>query len=107
MTAIVELVFSDDLAKRGGATLDLVRQLAASVTARESELEAKLNDVLTQLGGAEVRHADLSERASVAEKRSNEAEYWLRQLHAKLYQVACGERSNSISEPQTGSFRTS
>ena len=71
----------NDLTRQGQAALDLIDQIADTISATENCLEGRLLQALDQLKAAEDRNGVLTIRATEAESRASEAVKWLRRLH--------------------------
>lgn len=86
---------ANDLTRKGQATLDLLDQVADTMSASEERLEARLLQALDQLKTAEDRISVLTARASQAESRASEAEKWLSRLHDEMeIKLASGIQSS-------------
>jgi hypothetical protein len=81
---LLEIGRDSDLARRGSSALELVQRLAKTIASTEIHHEQRLEKVMADLTAAEDLGAALAERATQAEGHANEAEKWLRRLHAKL-----------------------
>jgi hypothetical protein len=97
MSAVLEFIAGEDIAKRGSAALALAQQLADAIASCENELEKKLQNVLADLTAAQDRNAVLSDRARGAEKRADEAEGWLRRLHDRLQHDFVPAKRHAVS----------
>ena len=73
-----------DLSRKGQAALDLVSQVAETISATENRIETLLVRALEQLKAMEDRNRALEERVAQAEARAREAEKWLTRLHVEL-----------------------
>lgn len=73
-----------ELSRRGQAALDLVAQVADTLSATENRIETLLVRALEQLKAMEDRNRVLEERAIQAEARAREAEKWLMRLHLEM-----------------------
>ena len=73
-----------ELSRKGQAALDLVSQVADSISQTENRIETLLVRALEQLKTMEDRNRVLEERAAQAERRAREAEKWLVRLHAEM-----------------------
>lgn len=73
-----------ELSRKGQAALDLVSQVADTISATENRIETLLVRALEQLKTMEDRNRLLEERAVAAEARAREAEKWLMRLHVEL-----------------------
>src|ERR1700681_2950109 len=71
----------NDLTRKGQAALDLIDQIADTISATENCLEGRLLQTLDQLKAAEDRNGVLTVRATEAESRASEAVKWLRRLY--------------------------
>jgi len=80
----LELARNTDLATRGSSAIELVQRVAETIASAEARLEQLLQKALAEVSAADDLGTALTERASKAEKRADEAEKWLRRLHAKL-----------------------
>jgi hypothetical protein len=74
----------NDLTRKGQAALDLIDQIADTISATEDRLEVRLLQALDQLKTAEDRNGILTVRATEAESRASEAVKWLRRLHDEV-----------------------
>ena len=75
---------ADALARRGQAVLDLIHEVADTMSAKEKRIEAALQQVLDQIKGAEDRNRVLTVRVTQAESRASEAVKWLKRLHDEI-----------------------
>jgi hypothetical protein len=73
-----------ELSRKGQAALDLVSQVADTISATENRIETLLVRALEQLKTMEDRNRVLEERAVAAETRAREAEKWLMRLHVEM-----------------------
>jgi hypothetical protein len=73
-----------ELTRKGQAALDLVSQVADTISATENRIETLLVRALDQLKQMEDRNRVLEERATAAEARAREAEKWLMRLHVEM-----------------------
>ena len=73
-----------ELMRKGQAALDLVSQVAETISATENRIETLLVRALEQLKTMEDRNRVLEERATAAELRAREAEKWLMRLHVEM-----------------------
>lgn len=73
-----------ELNRKGQAVLDLVSQVADSISTTESRIETLLTRALGQLRTLEERNQELEERAMAAETKAREAEKWLVRLHNEM-----------------------
>ena len=73
-----------DLSRKGQAALDLVSQVADTISQTENRIETLLVRALEQLKTMEDRNRVLEERAVAAELRAREAEKWLMRLHLEM-----------------------
>ena len=73
-----------ELWRKGQAALDLVSQVADTITATENRIETLLVRALEQLKTMEDRNRVLEARAIEAENRAREAEKWLLRLHVEM-----------------------
>ena len=73
-----------ELARKGQAALDLVSQVADTISQTENRIETLLVRALEQLKTMEDRNRVLEERAEAAELRAREAEKWLMRLHLEM-----------------------
>jgi hypothetical protein len=73
-----------ELSRKGQAALDLVSQVADTISATENRIETLLVRALEQLKQMEDRNRALEERAVAAETRAREAEKWLMRLHVEM-----------------------
>jgi hypothetical protein len=73
-----------ELSRKGQAALDLVSQVADTISATENRIETLLVRALEQLKTMEDRNRLLEERAVAAETRAREAEKWLMRLHVEM-----------------------
>ena len=74
----------DELMRKGQAALDLVHQVADTISATENRIETLLVRALEQLKTMEDRNRLLEARAIEAENRAREAEKWLLRLHVEM-----------------------
>jgi hypothetical protein len=74
----------NDLSRKGQAALDLIDQIADTISVTENRLEALLLQALDQLKAAEDQNGVLTVRATEAEGRASEAVKWLRRLHDEV-----------------------
>src|SRR5258706_511929 len=72
-----------ELTRKGQAALDLVGQVADTISATENRIETLLVRALEQLKTMEDRNRVLEARAVEAEARAREAEKWLMRLHVE------------------------
>ena len=73
-----------ELMRKGQAALDLVGQVAETISATENRIETLLVRALEQLKTMEDRNRELEARAVAAEARAREAEKWLMRLHLEM-----------------------
>ena len=73
-----------ELSRKGQAALDLVSQVADTISQTENRIETLLVRALEQLKTMEDRNRVLEERAASAELRAREAEKWLMRLHVEM-----------------------
>jgi hypothetical protein len=73
-----------ELSRKGQAALDLVAQVADTISQTENRIETLLVRALEQLKTMEDRNKVLEERAVAAETRAREAEKWLMRLHLEM-----------------------
>jgi hypothetical protein len=73
-----------ELTRKGQAALDLVSQVADTISATENRIETLLVRALEQLKTMEDRNRVLEARAVKAEARAREAEKWLMRLHVEM-----------------------
>lgn len=73
-----------ELNRKGQAALDLVSQVADTLSATENRIETLLVRALEQLKTMEDRNRVLEERVIQAEARAREAEKWLMRLHVEM-----------------------
>src|SRR5437016_14573324 len=73
-----------ELTRKGQAALDLVSQVADTISATENRIETLLVRALEQLKTMEDRNRALEARAIEAEARAREAEKWLMRLHVEM-----------------------
>ena len=73
-----------ELSRKGQAALDLVSQVADTLSQTENRIETLLVRALEQLKTMEDRNRVLEERAVAAEVRAREAEKWLMRLHVEM-----------------------
>jgi hypothetical protein len=73
-----------ELSRKGQAALDLVAQVADTISQTENRIETLLVRALEQLKTMEDRNKVLEERAIAAEARAREAEKWLMRLHLEM-----------------------
>ena len=73
-----------ELSRKGQAALDLVCQVADSISQTENRIETLLVRALEQLKAMEERNKALEERTAQAELRAREAEKWLMRLHVEM-----------------------
>ena len=73
-----------ELSRKGQAALDLVAQVADTISQTENRIESLLVRALEQLKTMEDRNKLLEERAVAAEARAREAEKWLMRLHLEM-----------------------
>jgi hypothetical protein len=73
-----------ELSRKGQAALDLVSQVADSISQTENRIETLLVRALEQLKTMEDRNRVLEERAAQAELLAREAEKWLVRLHVEM-----------------------
>jgi hypothetical protein len=73
-----------ELTRKGQAALDLVHQVADTISATENRIETLLVRALEQLKTMEDRNRELEARAIEAESRAREAEKWLLRLHLEM-----------------------
>jgi hypothetical protein len=73
-----------ELNRKGQAALDLLSQVADTISATENRIETLLVRALEQLKTMEDRNRVLEERVIEAEARAREAEKWLLRLHGEM-----------------------
>ena len=73
-----------EISRKGQAALDLVSQVADTISQTENRIETLLVRALEQLKTMEDRNQVLEERAAAAELRAREAEKWLMRLHLEM-----------------------
>ena len=73
-----------ELSRKGQAALDLVSQVADTISQTENRIETLLVRALEQLKTMEDRNHELEARAIEAENRAREAEKWLLRLHVEM-----------------------
>jgi len=73
-----------EMMRKGQAALDLVHQVADTISATENRIETLLVRALEQLKTMEDRNRVLETRAIEAENRAREAEKWLMRLHVEM-----------------------
>ena len=73
-----------ELSRKGQAALDLVAQVADTISQTENRIETLLVRALEQLKAMEDRNRALEARAIAAETRAREAEKWLMRLHVEM-----------------------
>jgi hypothetical protein len=73
-----------ELSRKGQAALDLVAQVADTISQTENRIETLLVRALEQIKTMEDRNKALEERAIAAEARAREAEKWLMRLHLEM-----------------------
>lgn len=73
-----------DVMRKGQAALDLVHQVADTISVTENRIETLLVRALEQLRTMEERNKALEARALQAETRAREAEKWLVRLHVEI-----------------------
>ena len=73
-----------ELSRKGQAALDLVSQVADTISQTENRIESLLVRALEQLKTMEDRNKVLEERVVAAESRAREAEKWLMRLHVEM-----------------------
>ena len=73
-----------ELSRKGQAALDLVSQVADTLSQTENRIESLLVRALEQIKTLEDRNKALEERAIAAEARAREAEKWLMRLHLEM-----------------------
>ena len=73
-----------ELTRKGQAALDLVSQVADTISQTENRIETLLVRALEQLKTMEDRNRALEERTLQAEARAREAEKWLMRLHVEM-----------------------
>jgi len=73
-----------ELSRKGQAALDLVAQVADTISQTENRIESLLVRALEQIKALEDRNKALEERAIAAEARAREAEKWLMRLHVEM-----------------------
>ena len=82
--AVSSVVRDAELTRKGQAALDLVSQVADTISATENRIETLLVRALEQLKAMEDRNKVLEDRAAQAELRAREAEKWLMRLHVEM-----------------------
>jgi len=70
--------------RKGQAALDLVNQVADTITMTEGRVETLLVRALDQLRAMEERNRALEQQLKAAETRAREAEKWLVRLHIEI-----------------------
>jgi DNA repair exonuclease SbcCD ATPase subunit len=104
----------DDVARRGAAAIDLVRQAAASIRATENRLhetetrgealvqraikelretETRVQGLVSRLKSAEVRAQVMEARWQENEARARQAEEWLARLHQAIFEDLASKRA--------------
>jgi hypothetical protein len=78
------VVRDGELNRKGQAALDLVSQVADTISATENRIETLLVRALEQLKTMEDRNRVLEARVVEAEARAREAEKWLMRLHVEM-----------------------
>ena len=73
-----------ELSRKGQAALDLVSQVADTISQTENRIETLLVRALEQLKTMEDRNRALEARATQAETRAKDAEKWLMRLHVEM-----------------------
>jgi hypothetical protein len=73
-----------DVSRKGQAALDLVHQVADTISMTEGRIETLLVRALEQLRTMEERNRALEQRLAQAETRAREAEKWLVRLHVEI-----------------------
>ena len=73
-----------ELSRKGQAALDMMAQVADTISQTENRIETLLVRALEQLKTMEDRNRILEERAAQAELRAREAEKWLTRLHVEM-----------------------
>jgi len=73
-----------ELMRKGQAALDLVSQVAETISATENRIETLLVRALEQLKTMEDRNREREARAVAAEARAREAEKWLMRRHLEM-----------------------
>jgi hypothetical protein len=73
-----------EISRKGQAALDLVAQVADTISQTENRIESLLVRALEQIKTLEDRNKVLEERAIAAEARAREAEKWLMRLHVEM-----------------------
>jgi hypothetical protein len=73
-----------EISRKGQAALDLVAQVADTISQTENRIESLLVRALEQIKTLEDRNKALEERAIAAEARAREAEKWLMRLHLEM-----------------------
>jgi len=81
---LLEVARVSDLARRGNSALELVQRFVMTAASTEAHLEKQLQKALADVTAANDLITALTERTSQAEERADEAEKWLRRLHARL-----------------------
>jgi len=79
-----QAVRDGELSRKGQAALDLVSQVADTISATENRIETLLLRALEQLKTMEDRNRVLEARAVQAETRARDAEKWLMRLHVEM-----------------------
>ena len=82
--AVSSVVRDAEVTRKGQAALDLVSQVADTISATENRIETLLVRALEQLKAMEDRNKVLEDRAAQAEIRAREAEKWLMRLHVEM-----------------------
>jgi hypothetical protein len=78
------LLRESDVSIKGQRALDLVGQVAETISATEGRIERLLTRALDQLRVMEERNRTLETRAVQAELRAREAEKWLMRLQVEM-----------------------
>ena len=87
-----------DLTRRGQAAIDLVHQVADTISTAENRSETLLVRAMEQLKTIEDRNRALEARAINAEASACEAEKWLRRVHDKIqHELLLGKEPQALS----------
>ncbi len=73
-----------EVSRKGQAALDLVNQVADTITMTEGRVETLLVRALEQLRTMEERNRVLEQQLKLAETRARDAEKWLVRLHVEI-----------------------
>ena len=88
-----------ELSRKGQAALDLVAQVADTISQTENRIETLLVRALEQLKTMEDRNKVLEERAIAAEVRAREAEKWLMRLHVEMEEKFTSWKGQQVRGP--------